>query len=98
MHFKYNFRDGNSRAALLEYQCQSEETGAVMPPTNIGYGRHNVQNEEDLLDAVHANPQTGTCQVTYKTGLSQSAVWHTLHEEQLHPFRVQCTRATARGQ
>jgi hypothetical protein len=36
----------------------------------------------------HANPSTRIYWVAYKTGFSQSAVWNTLHEEQLYPFHI----------
>jgi hypothetical protein len=91
MHFKYSFCDGNGRAALMEYQCQypdrtqpnqtqpnySEETDAVMPPAHTGYGRHNVQNEEEALDAVHVSPLTDTYQVIQNRLLSECSLAYT---------------------
>jgi hypothetical protein len=44
-----------------------------------------MQNEE-VLDAVCITASTSASQVTYGTGLSQSADWCTLHEEQLCLF------------
>jgi hypothetical protein len=36
----------------------------------------------------YAGGRGRTHKSTYETGLSQNAVWHTLHEEQLCPFHV----------
>jgi hypothetical protein len=55
-----------------------------------------VQNEE-VLDAVHANPSTSTHPIAHETGLSLSIVWHTLHEEQLYPFHVQLAQGLQPG-
>jgi hypothetical protein len=35
-------------------------------------GRCEVQNNEEVLDPIHANPPTSICQIAYETGLSQS--------------------------
>jgi hypothetical protein len=32
-----------------------KQTGAFMPSAHIGRSKWNVQNEEEMLDAVHAN-------------------------------------------
>jgi hypothetical protein len=55
-----------------------------MPLAHICCVRCNVQNEDELLDT--ANLLTNVHWVTHGTGLFQSAVWHTLHEEQLFAF------------
>jgi hypothetical protein len=55
-----------------------------VPPAHTCHVRCNAQNEDELLDT--ANLLTSIRWVTHGTGLSQSAVWHTLHEEQLYAF------------
>jgi hypothetical protein len=66
MHFIYGFCDGNSLAALREYEHQYldcrqpcifrrvlynlRETGTVMPHACASCGRHSVWDEEDVLD------------------------------------------------
>jgi hypothetical protein len=60
-----------------------------MPPAHTDHSRHDVQNEEELFDDVHANPSSTVYQVVFETGLSESAVWHTLHEDELDLFNAQ---------
>jgi hypothetical protein len=38
-----------------------------MPPAHAVRGRRNVQNEEEVLDAVYATPWTSTVRVAYET-------------------------------
>lgn len=59
-----------------------------MPPAH-DRGGCNVQNEEEVSYAVHADLSISTCWVAYETALSQSVVWLTLYEKQLYPFPVQ---------
>jgi hypothetical protein len=59
-------------------------------------GRSSVQDEEKVSDAVHANPSSST-QIACGTGLSQSAVWRTLHKAQLYHFHVQLAQALQAG-
>jgi acyl-CoA hydrolase len=93
MLFMFSFCERNTRAALVEYQCQyldqrqhnpidvfamvhcnMRKTGTIVPTACANHGPHSMQNEEEVLDAVHANPQASTHWVTYETGLSHSAV------------------------
>jgi hypothetical protein len=60
-----------------------------MPPAHVCHGRYSVWNEEEVLDAVHTNPLTSTCWVTYEVRLLQNAGWFTLHEERLYSFHAQ---------
>jgi hypothetical protein len=79
--------------------CSLRETGAVMPAACTDCSRCSLQNEEEVLDATHVSPSTCTLsRVAYERGISQIAVWCTLHEEQLYLFHVQFARATAMGQ
>lgn len=58
-----------------------------------GYVRCNVQNEENVLDAVRANPLTSArC-----SGPPLSAVWHTLHAGQVYSFHVQLAQGLQPG-
>jgi hypothetical protein len=77
--------------------CNLRKTGEFIPPAHIGHGRYNVQNEEEMLDAAESNPQTTSCWDAYETGLSWSAVWHTMHEEHLYPFQVQHAKGLQKG-
>jgi predicted DNA-binding transcriptional regulator AlpA len=72
------------------------EIGAFIPSAHVGCRRRNVQNEEEVLDTTHANSSIITHEVTYETSLSQSAVWHTLHEQQ-YPFHVQLAQVLQVG-
>jgi hypothetical protein len=56
-----------------------------------------MQNEKEVFDAVHANLSTSTLQAAYETGLSQNALWHTLHEEQLYLVHVQLEQGLQPG-
>jgi hypothetical protein len=47
----------------------------------------NVQNEEEVLNVVHATPST-TTRGSHVKWVSDVA-WHMLHEEQLFPFHIQ---------
>jgi hypothetical protein len=58
-------------------------------PLAHAHSRHNAWNEEEVLDAIHANPVTSICWFTYEIGLSQNSVWCTLHDECLYPFHIQ---------
>jgi hypothetical protein len=42
-----------------------------------------------VQDAVNDNPSSSTHRIASQTGLSQSAVWHMLRENTLHPFHLQ---------
>jgi hypothetical protein len=64
-----------------------------MPPTHVDCSRSNVQIEEEVLDAICAYPLTAAHQVANETGLSQSALWGTLYEEQLYSFHIWFIRA-----
>jgi hypothetical protein len=52
------------------------EIGVFTPLAHTNHDRYNVQNVHEVLDALHANPLTSTGQITYETGLSQSATCH----------------------
>jgi predicted nucleotidyltransferase len=53
-------------------------------------GRHNVRDEEDVLNIVHNYPSTSTRHISSATGqLSQRAAWRTVSENKLCPFHVQ---------
>jgi hypothetical protein len=51
------------------------ETGTFMPPA-YGCSRHNVQSEEEVLNAVCSTPSTSTCWIACEIGL---LVWHGIH-------------------
>jgi hypothetical protein len=76
--------------------CSLKESDAFMPPAHLGCGKHNVQNEEEELHAVSVNLSTKTCEITYESGLSQSAVWCRLQEEP-HLFSVQLAQELQPG-
>jgi hypothetical protein len=54
--------------------CSMRKTGTTVPTACAYHVPHSVQSEGEVLDAVHANPLASTHWVTYKTGLSPSAV------------------------
>jgi hypothetical protein len=41
------------------------ETGSFMKSAHTGHSRCNIQHEEEVLDAVPANPSTSTCKVAH---------------------------------
>jgi hypothetical protein len=51
-----NQKRDNPKDAFAKVHCSVGETDALMPPVHIGYSRHNVQNEEEVLSATHDNP------------------------------------------
>jgi hypothetical protein len=66
-----------------------KEADEFMGPTHFSHSRHNVQKEgRKVIAATHVNLLTSTCPVAHGTGLSQTAVWHMLHEP-LCPFTAQ---------
>jgi hypothetical protein len=55
MHFMCVFCDGNSLTALKEYQhqyplCNLRETGILIMHALADRGRHNVRDQEDVLN------------------------------------------------
>lgn len=54
-----------------------------------GSGKSNMQIERDILHDVHNKTSISSRMVTYETSLSPTAIWRTLHEEQLHPSHLQ---------
>jgi hypothetical protein len=65
------------------------KTDLFKPRTHAGCGRRNVTDDEVVLDAVNNNPSSSTRRIASQTGLCQSAVWHMLRENSLHPFHLQ---------
>lgn len=63
-----------------------------LPTACTVYGKSSVQNEKEMLDAVHADPSTSTRWISYETGLS-----HTLHEEHLYLFRYSLYKGYSQG-
>jgi hypothetical protein len=68
MRFVYDFNEGNVRAASRKYNVDIPR--AIQQPrfyngTPQSEGNSNVQSEENVLDAVHANPLTSTRRITY---------------------------------
>jgi hypothetical protein len=83
MHLWMAFVMGNARASLVyrlgatQQACLQwcigtlcEENGTFVPQAHSGHSRHNMQDEEEVLDAIHANPLTTTCLVTCERTLS----------------------------
>jgi hypothetical protein len=61
-----------NRHVFVTVHCSLRKTGAFMPPTHVRHGRRNIQNKDEMLNAVHANPSTSTGRVAYETPLSES--------------------------
>jgi hypothetical protein len=72
--------------------CSVRGTDAFKPQAHIDHGRHNVQNDEEMLDSAHSNPQASSYWDAQETGLSQSAVWHIMHEQHLYSFHTQLAK------
>lgn len=64
------------------------KTGAFILPAYVACGKCIVQKEEQVLNAVCADPSTSTCWVVHEARLSHSAVWCTLYEEQFFSYCV----------
>jgi hypothetical protein len=65
-------RQPSRRVSMVHHNLK--EIDAFMPQTHVCHGRLNVQNGDELLDAVHANLSISTRQVAYTAGLSRNAV------------------------
>ncbi|XP_026681439.1 uncharacterized protein LOC103512048 [Diaphorina citri] len=48
-----------------------------------------VHVEEDILEAVDNDPTISTREISVNLGISQSAVWRTLHENLFYPYHLQ---------
>jgi hypothetical protein len=108
MHFIYGFCNLNalSPPAAVRERRQPDrrvfqaarrslrETGSLMPAACDGRGRRDV-DDENMLVAAYGKQLVSTAS---RTGIPQSTVWCVLHENQMHPYHLVCTRATARGQ
>jgi hypothetical protein len=68
------------------------EAGVFLPPACTVYGKSSVQNEEEMLDTVHADPSTNIHWIPYETGLSD-----TLREEHLYCLQVQFVQGLQSG-
>jgi hypothetical protein len=91
----FSIQKQHERHVLAMVQSSSRETVHSCHTAHTGHGGCNVQNEEEMLDAVYANPLTRSQQVTYETGLPQNpqnVVLNTLHEEQINLFHVQLVK------
>jgi hypothetical protein len=82
MHSVYGFCNGNTAVASKEYQrwCPDRwEKGAFMLSAHVGRGKRSLLNDKEIFDHAHDDPSTSAHSIAYETGLSQSAVWLTLH-------------------
>jgi hypothetical protein len=98
LHFVNSFCNGNAKVASREYQRlypdrgqpfatvqgSLRETGAFTVAEYTGHGRCNVQNEEEVSNMTRVNSSNATRQVAYETGLSESSLWRTCHEDTFH--------------
>jgi hypothetical protein len=78
----------NQTVVFAMVHCSMRDTDTFVTRAQANHGPCNMQNEEKVLDAVHANSLASTRWVTYETGLSHSAVWCEVLEEQLGPFHI----------
>jgi hypothetical protein len=86
----YSSCSGNARAASTEEQHQYTTVlgkGVFLSPAHIGCCRCNVQNEEKCTKLYMPIHEPSFVRSHVKC-LFQSALWHTLFEEQLHLFHI----------
>lgn len=72
-------------------------TGNAAPQKSIRPHEVNVQDEENIIEAVMENPAISTRRVSRNLGLSQSFVWRVLNREVLHPYHRQNVQALQPG-
>jgi transposase len=91
---KYRQRYPNRRHPHFQTFSRSfrrlRETGAVCL-SNGGRGipnRHNIEDEERVIDEVQNDPTTSTRRVARQLDLSRNFVWRILKQEQLHPYHI----------
>lgn len=68
------------------------ETGHPAP-RHVRPHEINVQNEENVVDAILENPSLSTRRLANQLQLSQNFVWRTLNKEVLHPYHRQSVQA-----
>lgn len=64
-------REHNPIDVFAMVHCSVRKTGTIVPTACANHGPHSMENEEEVLDAIHANPMASAHWVTYKTGLPQ---------------------------
>ena len=105
MHFVYGFCDGNSRAAVQEYQRRFPVRR--IPSRRVFKRIHHplrdtgslpsvsLQSERkvvrtiNILQTVQSSPRLSTGRKYSHIGVSRLHVWRTLHEEDLYPYHDQ---------
>jgi hypothetical protein len=65
---------GNLAGMSAMVHSSLKEISAFIPCTHVGPGKCNVQNEENVLNAVNANPLIIIHWITCKTGLSDCSL------------------------
>lgn len=68
------------------FKCDKSDTGRDRSIRNVDF-------EENILEIFEENPSTSTGEVADQLGCSKSVVWTVLHEEKLHPFKLQKVQA-----
>jgi hypothetical protein len=82
---------GNPTHAFVTVHCSLTKIRAFIPPAHVGHARRNVQDKEDMLNAVHANQSASTWNT------SQIAGWLTTRVKQLYPLHVQSVQRLQPG-
>jgi hypothetical protein len=63
-----------------------------------GRGRHNVRDDEDVLNIVHGNTSSSTRHISSATGrICQRAAWRTVPENKSYPFHLQIVQGLQQG-
>lgn len=89
-------RQPNHKTFAKAFQ-RLRETGTPVPRKIGGPQQVNVQDEEDVIDAVIDDPTASTRRIAMNLELSQNFVWRVLHREVLHPYHFQYVQALHPG-
>ena len=89
---RFPARQVPGRGIFERLHRQLRETGAFqvnMGSTGRPRSTRTVEIEEVVLQAVEENPHTSTRAIARRSGIDQSSVWRTLHEDQQYPYHIQ---------
>lgn len=81
-----------ARSVFSASSRRLRETGHPAP-RHVRPHEINVQNEENVVDAILENPSLSTRRLANQLQLSQNFVWRTLNKEVLHPYHRQSVQA-----